>query len=164
MTKINYVEPNVLCSLFYLNLPLEIVQNLYSEYITDYKQKIKIIFKTYNKYKYLSIFYDNLNLYKTYEYCKYLYIITGSPEIKRNVDNCFKWMFDVIDINSYKLKNSYIDYYYLYDIDFRLKRLKWKNDKKLMKYKKKQEKINNKNNKRNTYYQTKTKLKLKNYY
>ena len=148
MTEINYVEVNLLCSLFYLNLPLEIVQRLYSEYIIDYKQKIKIIYITYNKYKYL-FNYKYLNCYKTYEYVKY-----------EKQNSVFRRLY--IDLNWNKNQYNYIDKNYIYEINCALSRIKYKNEKKLLKYKKKQEKRNNKYSKRNTYYQNKERLKLKN--
>ncbi len=60
MSQINLVEPNVLCSLYHLELPPEIVQKLYTEYIIDNKQKIEILYKLYYKYNLCNINIGNL--------------------------------------------------------------------------------------------------------
>jgi len=148
MSQINLVEPNILCSLYHLELPPEIVQRLYTEYIIDNKQKIEILYKTYNKYEYCTLYHTfSLYLYDVY--------IRPRPRLRP-----WEIYYDYL---------NFILYYDRYDLQKCIGRRKiytrkpiQEAEKLLYKNKNKKNK-NNKYTKKDTYYQNKARLKLKNY-
>ena len=126
MSQINLVEPNVLCSLYHLELPPEIVQKLYTEYIIDNKQKIEILYNLYYKYNLCNI---NIgNLYHTFS---------------------ILWRLEPYIYRSYNVR-YYRNRLLMQSIQEEEKHYKKKNK-------------NNKYTKKDTYYQNKARLKLKNY-
>ena len=157
MTQKKLIELNVLCSLYFLELPAEIVQIIYTEYIIDNKQKIEILYKLYNKYK-----YKYKCLYHTFSIC------IVNKIFQRHCYNRYRPLPHLYHHVYCSLNKLYIDILYSngyptvrYYRNWQLILLLQKEEKRYKKENKKD--INNKYTKKNTYYQNKARLKLKNY-
>ena len=75
MSQINLVEPNILCSLYHLELPPEIVQRLYTEYIIDFRNTLFLLF--------LKNIHEKERIYPKIVICSRLY--KGRPKSFSNV-------------------------------------------------------------------------------